>query len=122
MIVDLMREAIVKMGAPADLVISIDTPPLPKTNELMRQCDRILATGGAAMVTYAYSSGTPALGVGVGNAVIPVDDTADLADTAEKISLSKNTELAASCTADSSVISEARKRAGMGVRWEKEGN
>src|SRR3546814_11943000 len=49
MIVDLMREAIVKMGAPADLVISIDTPTLPKTNELMRQCDRILATGGAAM-------------------------------------------------------------------------
>lgn len=104
MIVDLMRDAIVKMGAPADLVISIDTPTLPKTNELMHQCDRILATGGAAMVTAAYSSGTPALGVGVGNAVITVDETADLDDAAEKIRISKTLDLAASCSSDNSVL------------------
>ncbi len=104
MIVDLMREAIVKMGAPADLVISVDTPTLAKTNELMRQCDRILATGGAAMVAAAYSSGTPALGVGVGNAVITVDETADLDDAAEKIRISKTLDLAASCSADNSVV------------------
>ncbi len=104
MICDLMREAIVKMGAPADLVISIDVPSVNKTNELMKQCDRILATGGGAMVTAAYSSGTPALGVGVGNAVITVDDTADLDDAAEKIRLSKTLDLAASCSSDNSVI------------------
>jgi len=104
MICDLMREAIVKMGAPADLVISIDTPSLEKTNELMKQCDRILATGGAAMVTAAYSSGTPALGVGAGNAVVTVDDTADLDDAAEKIRISKTLDLAASCSSDNSVI------------------
>src|SRR5688572_24984101 len=104
LVCDLMRAAIVKMGAPADLVISIDTPTLDKTNELMRQCDRILATGGAAMVTAAYSSGTPALGVGAGNAVITVDETADLDDAAEKIRLSKTLDLAASCSSDNSVI------------------
>ena len=104
MIIDLMREAIVKMGAPADLVIGIDTPSLEKTNELMRQCDRILATGGAAMVTAAYSSGTPALGVGAGNAVVTVDETADLDDAAEKIRFSKTLDLAASCSSDNSVI------------------
>jgi sulfoacetaldehyde dehydrogenase len=103
-ICDYMREAIVAMGAPADLVISIDTPSVNKTNELMKQCDRILATGGGAMVTAAYSSGTPALGVGVGNAVITVDDTADLDDAAEKIRLSKTLDLAASCSSDNSVI------------------
>ena len=59
-------------------------PSLGKTEELMKQCDFILATGGPGMVKAAYSSGTPALGVGAGNAVITVDDTADLADTAEK--------------------------------------
>src|SRR5262249_32530764 len=58
MICDLMRKALVTFGAPADLVIGIDSPTLDKTNELMRQCDRILATGGGAMVTAAYSSGT----------------------------------------------------------------
>ena len=101
---DRMREALVAMGAPADLVISIDTPTLDKTNELMKQCDRILATGGGAMVKAAYSSGTPALGVGVGNAVITVDETADLADAAEKIRISKTLDHAASCSADNSVL------------------
>ncbi len=104
LICDLMRDAIVKMGAPADLVISIDVPSVEKTNELMRQCDRVLATGGGAMVTAAYSSGTPALGVGVGNAVITVDESADLEDAAEKIRISKTLDLAASCSSDNSVI------------------
>lgn len=104
MICDLMREALVAFGAPADLVQAIETPSLEKTNELMRQCDRVLATGGGAMVTAAYSSGTPALGVGVGNAVITVDDTADLDDAAEKIRMSKTLDLAASCSSDNSVV------------------
>jgi len=101
---DRMRAAIEKMGAPADLVISIDTPTLEKTGELMKQCDRILATGGSAMVTAAYASGTPALGVGAGNAVITVDETADLDDAAEKIRISKTLDNAASCSSDNSVI------------------
>lgn len=104
MICDLMRKAIVACGAPADLVIGIDIPTMEKTAELMKQCDRILATGGAAMVTAAYSSGTPALGVGAGNAVVTVDDTADLDDAAQKIRISKTLDLAASCSSDNSVI------------------
>ncbi|NND67526.1 MAG: aldehyde dehydrogenase family protein [Halioglobus sp.] len=103
-ICDYMREAIVAMGAPADLVQSIDVPSLDRTNELMRQCDRVLATGGAAMVEAAYSSGTPALGVGVGNAVITVDDSADLDEAADKIRTSKTLDLAASCSSDNAVI------------------
>ena len=104
MICDYMRGALVAMGAPADLVQSIDVPSLDKTNELMRQCDRILATGGEAMVGAAYSSGTPALGVGVGNAVITVDDSANLDEAAEKIRISKTLDLAASCSSDNSVL------------------
>ena len=104
LICDLMRDALVKLGAPADLVIAIEIPSVEKTNELMRQCDRVLATGGTPMVKAAYSSGTPALGVGVGNAVITVDDTADLDDAAEKIRISKTLDLAASCSSDNSVV------------------
>ncbi len=104
MIIDNMRAALEKVGAPADLVQGIDIPSLEKTNELMKQCDLILATGGPAMVSSAYSSGTPALGVGAGNAVITVDETADLADAAEKIRISKTLDLAASCSSDNSVI------------------
>ena len=103
-ICDLMRNALETYGAPADLVIGIETPTLELTNELMNQCDRVLATGGGAMVNAAYSSGTPALGVGVGNAVITVDETANLEDASDKIKISKTLDLAASCSADNSVI------------------
>jgi len=104
LICDLMRDAIVKLGAPADLVLSIDVPSVQKTNELMKQVDRVLATGGGPMVKAAYSSGTPALGVGVGNAVITVDDSADQDYASEKIVFSKTLDLAASCSADNSVV------------------
>lgn len=104
MICDYMRAALKACGAPEDLVIGIDVPSVEKTVELMKQCDRVLATGGSAMVTAAYSSGTPALGVGVGNAVITVDDTANLDDAAEKIRISKTLDLAASCSSDNSVL------------------
>ncbi|EED34223.1 succinate-semialdehyde dehydrogenase [NAD(P)+] [Luminiphilus syltensis NOR5-1B] len=103
-ICDYMRDALERMGAPADLVIAIETPSMELTNELMRQCDRILATGGGPMVKAAYSSGTPALGVGVGNAVITVDDSANLEEAAEKIRVSKTLDLAASCSSDNSVL------------------
>ena len=103
-ICDYMRDALERCGAPADLVIAIEVPSLELTNELMAQCDRVLATGGEAMVTAAYSSGTPALGVGVGNAVITVDDTADLDEAADKIRTSKTLDLAASCSSDNAVL------------------
>ncbi len=104
---DLMREAIKACGAPEDLVIAIDIPTLETTEELMKQCDRVLATGGAAMVDAAYSSGTPALGVGAGNAVITVDETANIDEASEKIRISKTLDLAASCSSDNAVIAVA---------------
>jgi sulfoacetaldehyde dehydrogenase len=107
MICDILREAIKACGAPEDLVIAIESPTLERTEQLLAQCDRILATGGPAMVSAAYSSGTPALGVGAGNAVITVDDTADLKDAAEKIRISKTLDLAASCSADNSILAFA---------------
>ena len=104
MICDLMREALKACGAPEDLVIAIEIPSMEGTAELMEQSDRVLATGGSPMVKAAYSSGTPALGVGAGNAVITVDDTADLVDAAEKIRISKTLDYAASCSSDNAIV------------------
>jgi len=95
-----MRAACEQVGAPADLVQSLPAPSLPKSQELMRQADLIVATGGAGMVHAAYSSGTPAYGVGVGNAVHVVDETADLADAAAAILAAKTFDYATSCLAD----------------------
>ena len=71
-------DAAVAAGAPADIIGVIEAPSLPKTNLLMKEADIILATGGPGMVKAAYSSGTPALGVGAGNAA--VKNIADYSD------------------------------------------
>lgn len=102
--VDLIRGVMKRYDAPEDLFISIEEPSIPKTNELMKQCDLVMATGGAPMVKAAYSSGTPAFGVGAGNSVIVIDKTADLPDAAEKILASKVFDLAAGCSCDNNVV------------------
>ena len=103
-IVGLMRETLKKYGAPEDLIIGMDEPNIEDSGELMKQCDLIVATGGAPLVKVAYSSGTPAYGVGAGNAVIVVDETADIAEAAHKIMLSKTFDFATSCSSDNSVV------------------
>ncbi len=101
---DFMREGLRKVGAPLDLIQSIEQPSIPGSQELMRQVDLVLATGGAAMVKAAYSSGTPAYGVGAGNPVIIVAEDADIADAAEKITISKTFDNATSCSSDTSLV------------------
>lgn len=93
-----------RYGAPEDLFLSIENPSMEKTEQLMKQCDLVIATGGHPMVKAAYSSGTPSFGVGAGNAIIVVDKTADLADAAVKIKMSKTFDLAAGCSCDNGVI------------------
>ncbi len=99
-----MRDALESVGAPRDLVLNVCEPSLEGTAELMKLCDVVLATGGAPMVKAAYSSGTPAFGVGAGNAVITVDESADLDFTTAKILMSKTFDLATSCSSDNAVI------------------
>lgn len=104
LIVNIVRETLKKYGAPEDLVIGIEEPTMEISGELMKQCDLVLATGGAGLVKSAYSSGTPAYGVGAGNAVVVVDETADLKDAANKIRRSKTFDLATSCSAENSLV------------------
>lgn len=105
-IVNLMRKTLNRYGVPEDLLIPIEEPTMDISNELMRQCDLILATGGSGMVKAAYSSGTPAYGVGVGNAVVVVDETADLKDAAHKAMMSKTFDYATSCSTENSMVIE----------------
>lgn len=103
-IVDVMRKALKDHGACEDLLITIEEPSHGMTAGLMEQCDLIVATGAGSLVKAAYSSGTPAYGVGQGNAVVVVDETADLADAAAKILLSKTFDYATSCSTENSLV------------------
>ncbi|HUI19780.1 MAG TPA: aldehyde dehydrogenase family protein [Methylocella sp.] len=106
-VVEVMRKGCIQVGAPADLIQSIEHPSIAKTELLMRMSDLIVATGGASMVKAAYSSGTPAYGVGVGNSVHVVDETADLDDAAQMIAKAKTFDYATSCLADNSVVAHS---------------
>ena len=104
MAVDRMRSVLKKHGWPEDVIINVDELSVEASKELMKQCDIVLATGGGGMVKAAYSSGTPSQGVGAGNAVCIVDETADLKDAADKIMRSKIFDYATSCSTENSVI------------------
>ena len=103
--VDYMRAELKKIGLPEDLVQALP-PPASKdmTNALMQAADLVVATGSQDNVRRAYSSGTPAIGVGTGNVPVIVDETADLVDAVEKICASKIFDNSTSCSSENSVI------------------
>lgn len=105
--VNVMREAMRRQGAPEDLFQCIESPSIPLTQELMKQCDLTLATGGKPMVQAAYSSGKPAYGVGAGNATMVIDETADIDQAAENSRVSKTSDFGSGCSADGNLIIQA---------------
>jgi sulfoacetaldehyde dehydrogenase len=108
--VQCMRAGLEKAGAPPDLVQELPKPTKERIQELMAAADLVVATGSGALVKAAYSSGTPAYGVGAGNAVIVVDETADIADAAKKIFLSKTFDSATSCSSENSLVIQSGVR------------
>jgi len=108
LLLEFVHEELERIGAPVDLVLSLPAPVTREhTHALMRQADWIVATGSRNNVRAAYESGTPALGVGVGNVAVIVDETADVADAARKIAQSKTFDNATSCSSENSVIAVA---------------
>ena len=107
-VVELIHRELTKLGAPLDLVQHLPAPISKESSgELMRQCDLVVATGSASNVRAAYSSGTPAIGVGGGNVPVIIDASADLADAADKIKRSKVFDYATSCSSENSVLIDA---------------
>ena len=100
-----IRKNLADVGIDPDLVQMVTTPPSKsKTQRLMELADLLVVTGSQNNVRAGYSSGTPALGVGQGNVVTILDETADVTDAAEKIAKSKTFDNATSCSSENSVI------------------
>ena len=97
-------EAAVAAGAPEGILAWIDQPSLELTNQVMREADLILATGGPGMVKAAYSSGKPALGVGPGNTPAVIDDSADILLAVSSIIHSKTFDNGMICASEQSVV------------------
>ncbi|MCC0649326.1 acetaldehyde dehydrogenase (acetylating) [Clostridioides sp. ZZV15-6598] len=106
--IKIISEAAIKAGCPEDVILGITNPSLKGTNELMKHKDTklILATGGEAMVRAAYSSGTPAIGVGPGNGPAFIDKSADIKLAVKRILDSKTFDNGVICASEQSIIVE----------------
>lgn len=97
-------EAIAPMEVPDGLVQILEEPTLEMTQELMRECDTVVATGGMPMVKSAYSSGRPSFGVGAGNVQVILDRNIDFELAAGKIVTGRSFDNGIICSGEQCVI------------------
>lgn len=102
----IILDAAVAAGAPEGIIGWIATPSMEMTNRLMSHpgINLILATGGPGMVKAAYSSGIPAIGVGVGNTPALIDETADVRMAVSSIIMSKTFDNGVVCASEQCVV------------------
>ena len=103
-----MAQAAERAGCPKGAIGCITTPTMDAVDELMKhpKVDLILATGGAAMVRAAYSSGTPAIGVGAGNGPAYLHKSCDIKKAVADIIRSKTFDNGTVCASEQSIILE----------------
>jgi sulfoacetaldehyde dehydrogenase len=105
MLLAFVHAQLARVGAPADLVQMLPVPiSKDATRALMAKADLIVATGSQSNIRAAYSSGTPAFGVGAGNVAVIVDEYADPRAAAERIARSKVFDHATSCSSENGVV------------------
>lgn len=104
-LIEFIHQEFQKFGENPDLVQMVPAPgSKEKTQRLMETCDKIICTGSQNNVHRAQTAGTPAVAVGAGNVTVIVDETADLAQAADKIRASKTFDNATSCSSENSAI------------------
>ena len=105
--VELIQDVLRACHVSPDLVSYMSVPTIQGSGELMKAVDLILATGGPGMVKAAYSSGTPALGVGAGNVPVYIERSADIADAVAKIFASKTFDNGTVCASEQAIVTES---------------
>jgi sulfoacetaldehyde dehydrogenase len=105
MLLEFVHAEFDKIGEDRRLVQMIPPPGTKEdTQRLLELADLAVVTGSQDNVRRAYSSGTPAVGVGAGNVTVIVDETADLADAAKKIAASKTFDNSTSCSSENALV------------------
>ena len=81
----------------------------------------VIATGGSAMVRAAYSSGTPAIGVGPGNGPVYLERSCDLPLAVKRVMDSKTFDNGTICASEQSVICDEDMVPAVQAEMEKQG-
>ncbi|EUJ36709.1 aldehyde dehydrogenase family protein [Brochothrix campestris] len=118
-----VERAAVSAGAPAGLIQVISEPSIAATTELMRAPETalILATGGEAMVKAAYQSGTPAIGVGQGNAPAYIEQSANVTTAVATIIRSKTFDYGTICASEQSIVVDKAIKSAVLTELQKQG-
>ena len=121
--VNVVRRAAESAGAPAGAIACITNPTLEATQALMRHdaTRLILATGGGAMVKAAYSSGTPAIGVGAGNGPAYIHRSADVRLAVKRILDSKTFDNGTICASEQSIVVTREMEAAVSAELKAQG-
>ena len=102
--VEMMNAALAKLGMPEHLIQILGIQSRENTKNLISMADIVIATGGMGMVHAAYSSGKPALGVGVGNVQCIIDRDVDLKEAVPKIATGRAFDNGIICAGEQTVI------------------
>ena len=106
--VRLMKDAILPLGIPEDLVQIIEEPSVERSKLVMQLCDVCISTGGMGMVRAAYASGKPAFGVGAGNVQCIVDEGVDYEKVVPMIIEGRRFDNGIICSAEQTAIMPAK--------------
>ncbi|MEH7158353.1 acetaldehyde dehydrogenase (acetylating) [Neobacillus drentensis] len=120
---EIMNQAAVEAGAPANIIGCISLPSMNATNELMecKEVKMIIATGGPGLVKASYSKGKPALGVGAGNCPAYIERTANVQKAVKDILASKTFDYGTICASEQSVIVEECNHEQVVAEFKKQG-
>lgn len=102
--VELMNEALDKLGMPKNLIQIIPEPTMELSAGLMRSVDLCICTGGPTLVKVTYSSGKPAYGVGQGNVQVLVDRDVDYNEVAKMVIAGRTFDNGVLCTCEQNLI------------------
>ena len=102
--VELMNEALDRLGMPKNLIQIIAEPTMELSAGLMKSADLCICTGGPALVKTAYSSGKPVYGVGQGNVQVLVDRDVDFNEAAKMIIEGRTFDNGVLCTCEQNII------------------
>ncbi len=119
--VKIILEAIAPMEVPDGMVQVVEEPTLEMTQQLMRECDTVVATGGMPMVRSAYSSGKPSFGVGAGNVQVILDRNIEWDLAAGKIVTGRAFDNGIICSGEQSVIYPREHREEILAAFERNG-
>lgn len=104
--VKLINGAIARAGGPDNVVTCVADPTIDTANVLFNhpKIKLLSITGGPAVVKVAMKSGKKVIAAGPGNPPVVIDETADLAHAAERITVSAGFDNNVLCTAEKEIF------------------